>query len=475
MLTLATSTIKARLLLVLAISSAGLLFLGGLGSYSLHRVAGEWTAFLATETAKQRLLDDFRGRVGYGGAIHDFKNYVLRGEERFAEAFALHTGAAASDLRAYAAVGRITATEQECLVQLEGMLTEYRSALATARDMVAEGRNPTDIDERVAVDDGPHLKALARLTSELERTAAERADALLAHVDTATRVLWMAGGGVVSFVLLGGFLMAHGLTRRIKHAILGMGATADSLTRASSQVASSSHALAESASEQAASLTQASGSLARVSGMTRQNADHAGSADIAMEETRGILDAGQETMRRLAGAMQEIRTASAETSEIARTIEGIAAQTNLLALNAAVEAARAGEVGRGFAVVAEEVRELARKASEAARNTTNMIDLSVAKVEKGVKVAEEAVRAMRTGTEVSERARSLVTEIATASREQATDTEQVSVAVVQMEASTQDYAANAQESAASAEELRGYATRLRDLVRNLDALVERTS
>jgi len=173
----------------------------------------------------------------------------------------------------------------------------------------------------------------------------------------------------------------------------------------------------------------------------------------------------------MADAIKDIETSATETAKIVKAIDGIAFQTNLLALNAAVEAARAGEACAGFAVVAEEVRNLAKRAAEAARNTAGLIDGTIKKVKEGsglMSVTHESfTQVAGSATQVAE----LLAEIATASREQSLGIDQVNKAVGDVDEVTQQNTANAEESAAASEELAAQADQMKVMVNELLALI----
>lgn len=230
------------------------------------------------------------------------------------------------------------------------------------------------------------------------------------------------------------------------------------------QIASASQSLAEGASEQASSLQQISASIEEMSGQTQQSAENARQANTLAEESKNSADRGQQEMAKMTEAVNEIKQSSAEISNIIKVIDEIAFQTNLLALNAAVEAARAGEAGKGFAVVAEEVRNLAQRSAEAAKNTATMIEDSVKRSENGVEIAGRVGQALQEITTSTNKVNTLLSEIASAASEQATGIGQVNQGVSQLDQVTQQNAGNSEEMASSAEELASQVAGLNDLV-----------
>jgi len=238
----------------------------------------------------------------------------------------------------------------------------------------------------------------------------------------------------------------------------------EQVTSASNQIAEGSQSLAQGASEQASSLEEVSSSLEEMASMTKQNADNSNQAKTLADTSRGAAQTGNEAMTRMTEAINKIKTSSDQTAKIVKTIDEIAFQTNLLALNAAVEAARAGEAGKGFAVVAEEVRNLAQRSAEAAKNTADMIEESVKNAEGGVRITEEVAKGLGEIVDGIAKVTDLVGEIAAASNEQAEGIEQVNVAVAQMDKVTQQNAANAEESASGAEELNSQSEELQAMV-----------
>jgi methyl-accepting chemotaxis protein len=233
-----------------------------------------------------------------------------------------------------------------------------------------------------------------------------------------------------------------------------------------------SQSLAESSSEEASTLEETSSSLEEMSSMTRQNAEGSRDALKLVQSAEHNMTVSGESMGKLSNSMREIEDASRETQKIIRTIDEIAFQTNLLALNAAVEAARAGDAGAGFAVVADEVRNLARRAAESAKSTTDIIEGTMTRVGTGGKlVVEVSDRFKQVETDTKSLA-TLMASISNASDEQAKGIEQISTATSDLDKAIQSNAANSEETAASAEELNAQAASLQDYVSQLVVLVD---
>jgi len=267
------------------------------------------------------------------------------------------------------------------------------------------------------------------------------------------------------------FIFSNLLSKPINRIIEGLNEGADQVASASSQVSSASQSLSEGASEQASSLEETSSSLEEMSSMTRQNADNATQADTLMKNANQTVGKANTSMGELTTSMDEISKASEETQKIIKTIDEIAFQTNLLALNAAVEAARAGEAGAGFAVVAEEVRNLAMRAADAAKNTSGLIEGTVKKIKDGSDLVTTTNEAFTEVATSASKVGELVGEIAAASNEQAQGIDQVNKAVAEMDKVIQQNASNAEEAASASEEMNAQAEQMKGVVGELIALV----
>ena len=230
------------------------------------------------------------------------------------------------------------------------------------------------------------------------------------------------------------------------------------------QVADGAQSLAQGATEQAASIQQLSSSIAEIAGSTKANAEIADKTARLSLSIKGNAEKGSQQMNDMIAAVKEINDASQSISKIIKTIDDIAFQTNILALNAAVEAARAGQHGKGFAVVAEEVRNLASKSAEAAKDTGNMIQNSMEKAALGSRIAGETATSLHEiVTGINESAH-MVDDIAKASEAQSMGISQINTGIDQVAQVVQQNSATAEESAAASEEMSSQSTMLEDLI-----------
>lgn len=240
--------------------------------------------------------------------------------------------------------------------------------------------------------------------------------------------------------------------------------SAETINTAAKEIAAGNVDLSSRTEEQASSLEETASSMEQLTATVRQNAENAKQANDLAAGAQSVAEKGGEVVGQVVYTMSSIHQASSKIADIIGVIDGIAFQTNILALNAAVEAARAGEQGRGFAVVATEVRNLAKRSADAAKEIKGLISDSVDRVETGNRLVDQAGRTMEEVVGSIKRVAKIVTDISEASREQSAGIEQVSLAVSQMDEVTQQNAALVEEAAAAAESLEEQAIHLAESV-----------
>lgn len=286
-------------------------------------------------------------------------------------------------------------------------------------------------------------------------------------------VKWtLLSGGLISLLVCGfSFLTSQRLGQRLQVVSNAVSGSAREVSQATNQVTDASHSLADGANHQAASIEETSASLEEIASMTRHNTAHAREAAQVATQARTAADNGTSEMQKMEAAMGAIRDSSREIGKIITTIDEIAFQTNLLALNAAVEAARAGEAGKGFAVVAEEVRRLAQRSAEAAKETTSRIQDAITRTAQGVEISSQVTHSLQEIVSATRRVDTLVGEMVNASAQQNTGIEQITSTVHQLDGVTRDNAANAEETSKIAAQLSGQIPCLERALVDLEKLI----
>lgn len=256
----------------------------------------------------------------------------------------------------------------------------------------------------------------------------------------------------------------NGAILALRDALAGVVSSTSQIASAADQIATTSQSLAQGSSEQAASLEETTASLEELGSAAQRNAADAKSARDMAGRAREAMIVGVNEMQELSRAVSEIGVSASQTAQIVKTIDMISFQTNLLALNAAVEAARAGDAGKGFAVVAEEVRALALRSAEAARQTSELIEQSVNRATRGAEITRQVETRMAEIDKHVAGVHESVGNIVIASEGQRQGVSEVNVAMQQMNQVTQSVAASAEESSSASEELAGQSQMLASLV-----------
>ncbi|HEX2852261.1 MAG TPA: methyl-accepting chemotaxis protein [Opitutaceae bacterium] len=281
-------------------------------------------------------------------------------------------------------------------------------------------------------------------------------------------IMLVAGVGLVFWLTR---LLARSIGRPITGATQQLLAGAESSAAEAAMVRSSSVSVASGSASQAAALEKTSEALAEISRMASGNAERAERAQTSAYDTRIAAEHGASQIVRLTEAMNALLASSGDVTRIIKTIDEIAFQTNILALNAAIEAARAGEAGAGFAVVAEEVRSLAQRSADAARESTEKINASKLRTGAGATITLETAETLKGILEKAREVEGLVTSIATASRDQNTGIAKISETIREIEGVTQSNAASADQTANSAQEMQARADGFRAAVHQLQTTV----
>jgi len=354
-------------------------------------------------------------------------------------------------------------------------LANYEPALKRILDIVDQGRAQGPefaalLDEWARLG-GAMTDSAGRLSRRGSEMAQVSASQTASNLRTVTKVVTaLAALGVLLGAFLS-FVIKKSIEAGLFRVIRTLSDSSDQLANAVSHISGSAQSLAQGASEQAAALQQTSSAGSKISAMAAQSAGNAREAAVKMAESLQKGEDADHNLESMVQAMEGVRSSSGKISRIIKVIDEISFQTNILALNAAVEAARAGEAGMGFAVVADEVRNLAQRCANAASETAELIEDSIARPNEGSARLDQVAAVVSALTGSAAAAKRLVDQVEASSQDQAHSVEQVSRAIAQMQQVTQSNAANAEEGAAAAEQLSAQTESLRSLVTELGAMV----
>ena len=283
-------------------------------------------------------------------------------------------------------------------------------------------------------------------------------------------IISLASLAVLIVILILAIMLLVG--RPISRITNDLSSGSNNLESASYQISSSSQELSSGSSELASSIEEITSSLEELQSVVEMNTKNINQSELMMKETTEGTEKVTQRMGELKSAVNEIGENSKKIVKIIKVIEDIAFQTNILALNAAVEAARAGDAGRGFAVVADQVKELAHKSSEAAKETAVLIEKALESADRGESLGGEVMEVQSNTGEMAAKVGVLLDEVNRASKEQMKGINQITQAITQTNSVVQQTAASAEETAAASEELLSQAESLNDVVNSLNIIVK---
>ena len=369
-------------------------------------------------------------------------------------------------------IGVLSRTFDSLLAQMVATINSFKQSRSTLNDLLDENRSLTNAAKNGNINVRGNAFTYHGVFRELLEGMNGTLEAMSEPITEASECLQRVAARDLTAKMVGDYKgdfakIKNSLNLALENLDEGLqqvSGGAEQVASAANEIAAGSQTLAQGSSEQAATLEEVSANIQEISSMTRQNTNNAKEARSLSDATQTSAEKGMANMKRLSEAVDLIKTSAYSTAKIVKTIEEIAFQTNLLALNAAVEAARAGDAGKGFAVVAEEVRNLAMRSAEAAKQTAQLIEDSVKNTESGVALNEEVLNNLDEINHQVQKVNVVVSEIAAASEQQSQGVEQITSAIEQMNVVTQATAANSEESASAAEQLSGQSQEMLNLI-----------
>jgi len=369
-----------------------------------------------------------------------------------------------SDLEAYRKIGKRSENDQ--LVPAFTRMMDAIEYLIEDTEMLVEESVNGKLSSRAdaAKHQGKYRKVIEGVNATL--------DAILQPIGEASACLQEMARGNLDVEVKGNYKGDHAIIKESLNGtldalndILGQADIAvEQVATGARQVSDSSQSLSQAATESASSLEEISASMHEITAQVRMNAENATQANQLATQAKLSAEKGNLEMGAMVKAMNDINESASNISKIIKAIDEIAFQTNLLALNAAVEAARAGAHGKGFTVVAEEVRNLAQRSAAAAKETAELIEGSIKKTEAGARIAEDTSNALKEIVTGATKVTDLISEIASASKEQAEAIGQINTGLSQVDQVTQQVTANSEESASASEELSSQSLQLKQML-----------
>jgi len=502
---------------------------------TLQPVQSSFNQYVESAVQRHKLLLKMRAGFGYGGGIHVFKNYVLRGKAKYVGKFNASHQQVTEALQQYRKLPDLSPEEFQTLAAIEGVIENYARQLVHVRDMVAAGKTPREIDAAVKINDSPALKGFTVLQEYFEAMTTEHGQALDHHINGMLGKLAGLIVTMVTILLATLFILNISITRRIRTTVgamtdiahgegdltlrlddsgkdeISMLATqfnafvskmaglVGEISKTSQQLVSSMGVIARDAAltnqgvrnqqmeleQVATAMNEMSTTVNEVASSTSEAAEAAKQADQEAINGRKVvaqsvaaIDSLAKEVQSATGVMEKLRLDSEGISSVMDVIRGIAEQTNLLALNAAIEAARAGDQGRGFAVVADEVRTLASRTQDSTAEIQQMVEGLQSGVNEAMQAMEKSHSEAQTGVEETGRVQasldalaSIVTTINDLNMQIASATEEQSQVAQEIDLNIVNVSRVAGETAEGAHRTSNLADEMTGLVSGLQSVI----
>lgn len=453
-------SVFAVILLVMLLAAVGLI-------KTISPINSEWTRYQSDIALRQTLLMEIKSSLGYGGIIHNFKNYVLRGSDKYHQRLQQNFSELDGLLKRYSGLSVLKEQEKQALISLSQVVSQYQTNLNIVKILLLENKTPGEIDSKVNINDEPAFKAFTKLDEAYKQLTAAVSQSLSERIDKAlSSGLWI-GIGVILFLAISFFFLGNSIMRGIREVLTAMvsaeqesnigtrlpirgrneisqlatsfNALMDKIVEMVSAVSKSTSAVAvasvkqstqvdytvASIQKQGKEIEQVVAAMQKMSLTVEDVAANTHQVNSAAESAREQAGEGRQVMTETIDAIQtlgqrvessadvitRIDADSRSISQVLEVISNISEQTNLLALNAAIEAARAGVHGRGFAVVADEVRALAAKTQGSTNEIRGIIEQFQRQAQEAVSVMQQSQSDSRSSVSKAARAGEVLEQI----------------------------------------------------------------
>ena len=397
---------RSSLTLLSLLGSLALCVVGGIALLQFSDTGKHWNSYRAEVVDKLHYLSQIRADMGYGGAIHTFKNYVLRGGVKYQKEFELKTGEILEDLEGYRKLGNLSEIETAAIVKIEEMVEQYRQKIDLVASFHQKGVLPSDIDAKVKVNDAPFLRAIQELEDQLRQRTELKTGFFTKQLDDKSAQVLMLVIASLLITLVLGTLISKRIANRLEREVGRLLEVSSELSsRAANQLSNfdSQSNLADGVSVLVSQLAVASKDGvdygARVNQIATSALEKCKDGQEAVVHGQQLTENIKQLVEEIVTLMLELNWRSQEINLAVDVIKELAEQTKILSYNAAIEAAAAGEAGRGFGVIADHVGNLAELAKNASRDVQSLVgviqvsaDGTVKKTEQAFEVADEGLK-----------------------------------------------------------------------------------